>query len=111
MLGTRFIRRRPKGWRFGLAAGLAAAGLIAPAALAQDHDAPPPPVAAPDFDVGTSCGTAPDPATCGRFEEEARGQLAALWPGLSPRKRARCEGRARSAGGSYVAALSCARSR
>lgn len=89
--------------RFSRGCGLAA-GLLAAAAPAQDP--PPPP---PAFDIAQSCARTPDSAGCQQVEEQARARLAVLWPGLPPRKRARCEARARGAGDSYVAALSCAR--
>jgi hypothetical protein len=69
-------------------------------------------VVVPSFDTAAYCGNGPDSVTCVAIEQDAKAQLAQLWPSLSAIDRHKCEKHARNAGpgGSYNVALGCASS-
>lgn len=62
----------------------------------------------PNYDIATSCAEAPNRAACIQLERAAQARLRAAWRGLSAADQAQCAARGTAAGGSYVAADSCA---
>jgi hypothetical protein len=94
--------------------GVATILLTSDPALAQHRPYPPRPVGAfpfPQYNIGMACQAFRNPAGCRAAEMDAAGKLAVVWPQLAPARQLKCgqKGAQAAAGGSYIAALWCAK--